>query len=465
MEIEDHLVAKPDISVDAYQRYLQSRYHILKMTKPEIEKGMAILQELIAEQPNFAPAHLGMNLGYTIMGTIGFIPAAEAFSLGKSYLDTAIALDPDHPECQLQLAWICFLQEWNFDKAYEHLNKALEQRPIVDTYQTMVSTLIAEAKFDAAHNYIDTALQIDPFSDINHHLKGFIFYTQEKYEQAIEYFKKSMALKPDAQVSILEWGMAIILAGRPEEGLRFFQDLPDDEAGNVVRLGGITLSNAAMGDIENAQAGITQLEAALETDMIGRVLNILTNCHAKLGNYDAALDLIEQGVSYRLPLMVYVDVDPILKPLQKLPRFRTAMQQIFGEKTTVEETKKKYKKSLLTEALQKQYKIALEDLMAQEEPYLDPDLTLRTLAEKMEVPPNHLSQLLNAGFNQNFAEFVNGYRLEAFKKKATDPAKGHLTILGLAFESGFNSKTVFNTFFKKVEGKTPSAYWSEMRKE
>jgi TolB-like protein/class 3 adenylate cyclase/AraC-like DNA-binding protein/Tfp pilus assembly protein PilF len=465
MEIEDHLVAKPDISVDVYQRYLQSRYHILKMTKPEIEKGMAILSDLIAEQPNFAPAHLGMNLGYTIMGTIGFIPAAEAFSRGKSFLDTAIALDPEHPECQLQLAWICFLQEWDFAKAYVHLNKAFEQRPIVDSYQSMASTLIAEGKFDAAHNYIDTALQIDPFSDINHHLKGFIYYTQEKYEQAIEYFKKSMVLKPDAQVSILEWGLAIILAGRPEEGLRFFQDLPDDEAGNIVRLGGVTLSHASMGYIENAQAGINQLETALETEMIGQVLNLLILCNTKLGNYDAALDLIEQGVSYRLPLMVYVNVDPMLKPLRQLPRFRAAMNQIFGETTSSLETKRKYKKSLLSDTLQQQYKSNLESLMEDEKPYLDPDLTLRILAEKMEIPPNHLSQLLNAGFNQNFAEFVNRYRLEAFKKKAADPAQQHLTILGLAFESGFNSKTVFNTFFKKVEGKTPSAYWSEMRKE
>ena len=68
-------------------------------------------------------------------------------------------------------------------------------------------------------------------------------------------------------------------------------------------------------------------------------------------------------------------------------------------------------------------------------------------------------QLLNAGFDQNFAEFVNSYRLEMFKSKVADPNQRHLTILVLAYESGFNSKTVFNTFFNKMMGQTPKAYW------
>jgi adenylate cyclase len=83
----------------------------------------------------------------------------------------------------------------------------------------------------------------------------------------------------------------------------------------------------------------------------------------------------------------------------------------------------------------------------------------------MELPPNYLSQLLNAGFEQNFAEYVNSYRLEDFKRKLSDPAFQHLTLLGLAYESGFNSKTSFNTFFKKTTGTTPAAYRKQQLKK
>ena len=102
--------------------------------------------------------------------------------------------------------------------------------------------------------------------------------------------------------------------------------------------------------------------------------------------------------------------------------------------------------------------------MTDSEPFLDPNLSLRELAEKMNLPPNHLSQLLNEGFDKNFAEFVNAYRLESFKAKAADTSQRHLTILALAYESGFNSKTVFNTYFKKSMGQTPSAYWKGLTK-
>ncbi|MEL6868070.1 MAG: helix-turn-helix transcriptional regulator, partial [Bacteroidota bacterium] len=97
-----------------------------------------------------------------------------------------------------------------------------------------------------------------------------------------------------------------------------------------------------------------------------------------------------------------------------------------------------------------------------EQPYLRPDLTLRDLAAQLDLPPNYLSQLLNEGFEQNFSEYINSHRLDAFKAKVADPANHHLTILGLAYECGFNSKTVFNVFFKKKMGKTPKAYWKEV---
>ena len=58
----------------------------------------------------------------------------------------------------------------------------------------------------------------------------------------------------------------------------------------------------------------------------------------------------------------------------------------------------------------------------------------------------------------NFNEFINQYRVEAFKKISKDPSKAHITLIGLAFECGFNSKTVFNTYFKKETGMTPKEF-------
>ncbi|RPE13417.1 AraC family transcriptional regulator [Chitinophaga lutea] len=91
-------------------------------------------------------------------------------------------------------------------------------------------------------------------------------------------------------------------------------------------------------------------------------------------------------------------------------------------------------------------------------PYLDPDLTIYTLAEALNMQRHHLSQLINERSGSSFYDFINGYRVEAVKSRLKDPASGHLTILGIAFECGFNSKATFNTTFRKFTGLTPSAY-------
>ncbi|WP_425412660.1 helix-turn-helix domain-containing protein [Lewinella cohaerens] len=80
------------------------------------------------------------------------------------------------------------------------------------------------------------------------------------------------------------------------------------------------------------------------------------------------------------------------------------------------------------------------------------------MAEHLDLHPNQLSWLLNECLGKNFSEFINHYRVETFKRLAKEPANAHITLLGLAYESGFNSKTVFNTYFKKETGLTPKQF-------
>ncbi len=461
-EIEDHLVEAPDVSVSNYKRYLQSRYYILRMSKADIDKGIAILKEIIQEQADFALAYLGLHLGYTLQGTIGLMPSKEAFLEGHRYLQKAIQLQPDLPECHLHQSWNCLLQKWDLACTYEHLNRSFELRPTVDYYQSMTSTIVAEGRYKAAMNYIDTAIQLDPFSHINYHLKGFVFYCQGKFDEAIEFFKKSTQLSSSHSLSAMEWGMALIQAGRPEESLRFYQNLPEDEPGDILKLGGTTLAYAALGDTVRAEKGLRQLEAFGDTELIERALLFLIYGNFLLGKKEEVLALIEQGIQQRLPLLVYLPGEPLLKPYHSDPRFKALTSRILGKNVSFDVSTRKYKKNLLSKEDLKNYKKQLEQLMKEERPYLDPKLSLRSLAQLMEIPPNQLSQLLNDGFNQNFSEYVNSYRLSTFKKLVADPAYQHMTLLALAHESGFNSKTVFNTFFKKVEGKTPKAFWKEI---
>ena len=96
--------------------------------------------------------------------------------------------------------------------------------------------------------------------------------------------------------------------------------------------------------------------------------------------------------------------------------------------------------------------------MAEKKPYLDPDLQLSSLAKEMKMTRGQLSQLINNGLGENFYDFINRHRVEEVKKLMADPDKENFSLLGIAFEAGFKSKSSFNLIFKRFTGLTPTGY-------
>jgi AraC-like DNA-binding protein len=126
------------------------------------------------------------------------------------------------------------------------------------------------------------------------------------------------------------------------------------------------------------------------------------------------------------------------------------------------EQKKKYTKSGLTEEASEKLHRSLLDLMVNETPYKKSELTIGDLSTKLGVHPNYLSQIINENEGKNFYDFINTYRIEEFKRLISDPKNHHLTLLSLAFDCGFNSKSSFNRYFKKATGTTPSEYFTTL---
>lgn len=97
-------------------------------------------------------------------------------------------------------------------------------------------------------------------------------------------------------------------------------------------------------------------------------------------------------------------------------------------------------------------------LMEEEKLYQETELTLQQLADKLKLPPYQLSQAINEGLNKNFYDLINGYRVEEAKRLLLESKSKNYTILSIGFEAGFNSKTTFNTVFKKMTGQTPTGF-------
>ncbi len=141
-------------------------------------------------------------------------------------------------------------------------------------------------------------------------------------------------------------------------------------------------------------------------------------------------------------------------------------QLFYGLTEKVERTlniKKRYEKSGLNEQDAEHYLLRLREYIELEKPYLDSHLSLKKMAEELEISENHLSQTINQKLDCNFFDLINEYRIEEFKNKVIQNEYDYLTLFAIAQQCGFNSKSTFNIAFKKMTGLTPSQYKSQIR--
>ena len=124
------------------------------------------------------------------------------------------------------------------------------------------------------------------------------------------------------------------------------------------------------------------------------------------------------------------------------------------------ESNEKYLKSPLNQDQAQSLLDRLLLFMEKEKPYLESKITLPQLAIRLETNPNYLSQVINEKLKQNLYDFINGYRVEEFKKRLKNEDAQNYTLFGHAQNSGFSSKSSFHEVFKKNTGQTPFQYQS-----
>lgn len=122
------------------------------------------------------------------------------------------------------------------------------------------------------------------------------------------------------------------------------------------------------------------------------------------------------------------------------------------------EEQSKYKKSSFKKSVDEKSLKQLKNYMEIEKPFLEPAITLNELAGQVSIPARQLSQVINESFKRNFFDFINSYRIEEAKHYLLDRTNSNKTVLEVLYEVGFNSKSVFNSAFKKYTGMTPTEF-------
>lgn len=139
---------------------------------------------------------------------------------------------------------------------------------------------------------------------------------------------------------------------------------------------------------------------------------------------------------------------------------KSEKNEFTGTESNIE--KGKYLKSALNESELHIIHSQLTDLMQRERLYTNPELALGDIAQRLNIHPNYLSQVINSVVKKNFYDYINSQRVEEFSRLVKEPKNQKFTMLSLAYDCGFNSKTSFNRNFRKATGLSPSQYLKQM---
>jgi TolB-like protein/YesN/AraC family two-component response regulator len=456
-EIQEHLVEKPTDNLTAYEYALKAKFLRNKWNPEDAKQALSLYEKAVELDPNYTKSYLGLADCYSFLGTTGFMSFEEAWAKTMQYTKQAVELKDKSSGVHYQLSNLAFFIECDYGKSLKEMQKAIAVNPNNAEAQQFISFLyiIANERKKAKH-HLEIALSINPLSEETHFFRAYYHYMINDYAKSLEMLNNCLTANPKNIPAHSVKTLCLLMLGRYDEVIHYFDNIPKEVVIEGEKTGAIALAYSLKNDTENATIYLDKLnEQALAANGF-TADSYLPLLFAVSGKVDQAFEWVKQALEKRSSLLMLRYTDPLMNGLKHDSRYNVFLKTIYQSDDTEEVTEQK--SALLEATVASEYSNKLINYLSETKAYSNPNLSLRGLAEEIDIHPNHLSWLLNNSIGKNFNEFINHYRIEAFKTISKDPRNSHLTIEGLAYESGFNSKTVFNTYFKKETGLTPKQF-------
>jgi TolB-like protein/AraC-like DNA-binding protein/cytochrome c-type biogenesis protein CcmH/NrfG len=435
-------------NVDAYDFYLKGRYEQLKWTRDALNRAIEYYKKSIDLDPGNSRAYYGIVLCYIYMV---FWSSEEKDTEGVyRYLSKAAEINDQSAFYFLAKASAEIMIEWDYEHAIENFQQLLTINPNdPEALEAVAGLYIMVGEFREAMKHIDRALEINPLS-LNHtFMKGNILYFSGKYSKAIEQMNKVIRQDPKWMFAVQLKAAALILTHNSTELDELLEDYSEYDFMTHYQ----TLYNL----YHHQPVGDYALPFLADETIHPWQLYFYTLEE----DYVRAFELLKKGLKEKHGKYMCFNYDPFLTKLRSRPEYQQLQHYVPDRLPFLSDLYKKSseQKPLITDHKEREtLLLSLDKSMEKDQLFLNPELTLSSLAGHLECSSNKLSWLINEEKRMNFNDFINSYRLTHFKQKVLDPSSGNLTLLAVAIDSGFNSKSTFNHFFKKKTGLTPRTW-------
>lgn len=326
--VDSGVFRNPTPNNEAYNAYLQGRYHWNKRTISALKKSTRLFRQAIASDPNYALAYSGLADVYLVLGMYGACPPGWAMPRARQAAQKALENDARLIEPRISLACLKAVYNWDWQGAETAFRESIALAPnyAIAHHWFAINHLIPTQRFGEALQEVKYGLRSDPISLIINATVGVVLYYTRQYDLAIEHFRKTLEM--DENFAMTHFFLGQVYAQKGEfnaaldevhRALRLFGDSPNLFAG-------VGYAAAVSGKKDVAEKVINALKTTAQSEYVSPYY--LAAIYAGMGDAENAFAWLDQAYRERAYQLLYVYVDPMMDPIRPDPRYANLLKKM-----------------------------------------------------------------------------------------------------------------------------------------
>jgi serine/threonine protein kinase/Tfp pilus assembly protein PilF len=312
---------------EAYQLYLRGRYHLNKLTPPEVQTSVSYFQQAIAIDPSYALAYVGLADAYSALALSVDMPATEFYPKSKAAAQKALEIDETLAEAHTSLGFATLFYDWDWRKAESQYKRALELNPnSAETHFAYAGLFTVIGRYAEGLAEIKRARELDPLSLRTHALEGRFLALAGQTDEAITRLQKTIELEPNYFLAYLFAANAYIEKGMYEEAIAAATRARDLSGGNAEAIATLGYAFARSGKRDKARAALDELKKRAAERYVPPYNFAIV--HNGLGERDETLAWLERGFEQRDPKMLFLKGGLQWKNLRDDARFQDLLRRV-----------------------------------------------------------------------------------------------------------------------------------------
>jgi TolB-like protein/Flp pilus assembly protein TadD len=305
----------------AYALHLQARQLTRQYTPEAFTQSIALYQQALALEPEYAAAWDGLARNYTNETGAGLRPIAEGVRLARQAAEQALTVDPDYAPAWDTLGWIAKSYDDDFAAAARHFEHALSLAPADPIILASAAILALNLdRLDTAVALSEYVVAEDPINPISLNNLAYVYYCAGRIDDALATLRSAARLAPE-MIGVRYWiGVGLLAQGDADAALEEMQREPDEGW----RLFGLAMAYHALGRSEESDAALAEAIAKFESDSAYNIAWI----YAQRGEADRAFEWLDKAIAQRDPGLSGIAAQPLLASLESDPRWLTLLRSV-----------------------------------------------------------------------------------------------------------------------------------------